>query len=62
LIIQNTGTLDLRIRFGGANASATLGFIIKPDSSYNSEIMGLFLGTITVFGTTTNQPYSYWEA
>jgi hypothetical protein len=60
LVIQNTGTLDLRIKFGGT-ASATVGFILKPDSSYTTDIMGVYTGAISVFGTTTNQPYSYWE-
>lgn len=60
LEIQNNSSSDLRVSFGGV-ASSTVGFIIKPDSGYNSST-AIYTGTISIFGTTTGQQYTYWEA
>jgi hypothetical protein len=58
--IQNNSNADLRIAFG-TTASATTGFVIKAnDGSYSS---GTFVSSasISIFGTTTGQAFTYIE-
>ena len=54
---QNNSSLDMRVSFGGT-ASATNGFIIKPDQSYNTSSI-LSTQSISLFATTTGQQFTY---